>query len=887
MDRNELRELISQVMAEAAQAQSGSALPTCEAAFEERLPQMLQARYAVEPSGEFIDATIALLLESAPVEAPDFNGHMKLRRSASNTRWRPAYAFALAAGLLLLAVIALWRPPQPQVLVKDQPAPKGNERLVPDGPQPEDPAVKIERHERPRRPQVAERRETRPRSPEGTAVPPAPLVAAGSLTSTMGDVLIYAPGAKEPAIAKPGTVIQYGSRIETGDIDKAVVRFEDGTTLRMDFNTALEIPPIEGEVPPRPPRVRQISGVIAAIVTPSSAPFEIETQPATARVLGTSFNLELDPKGIRTTLRVVEGRVEFGNKHGTVVVEAMRESIADEHSLPSEPKRMAQMREVGVYQRRQVIIGGRLESNASESLHPLARSLAKAGVHLEQEPDGTYRLVVQPGSRADRELGLQTGDSLISINGRRVQDAAAIPPEGPLQLLLQREANLLSAELEQIELRVAAPMRMPAHMRRRFYSATWEGLYADRRRAIRAFEEMVATTPSAPIHHSLGLLYELNDQYGSAIRSHKMSVEFDPLEPVYRNALGMALLMIGNAHRAIEELEVAFRLDHGPMGARNLLLALAFHGEHQRAAEVASQALERFNRCELWDRWSECLALRGDFAGSLSAAERAVALDPRDQGHVRRRAIALGFLGRYEEAIKVWRDLLEVERGSARADVLYELANLLAWGRDPAEGERLWREAIEVNPSFTYALNNLGFFLRIHGRFEEAEQFLHRAVRATPDLPNPYYHLAMVLRDKGQLREAALYSGKAAELAIANAQYALHHARVLVLLGRVKEARRYADRAHRLLHFEPQVKTSIAWVLLAEGSVSQADEMINAVLGQGGWFVPRDSADAWYLLGVIRERQGQMSAAEDAYRKALIAYPHHLEATMALKRLGG
>ena len=90
-------------------------------------------------------------------------------------------------------------------------------------------------------------------------------ISVGQFAAVMGAPKVHHAGDSSPLTPHPSTIIFLGDRIETGDGDKADIKFNDGTTVRLNFNTRLEIPNPKSEIrnpkspPSRPSGVKEFS----------------------------------------------------------------------------------------------------------------------------------------------------------------------------------------------------------------------------------------------------------------------------------------------------------------------------------------------------------------------------------------------------------------------------------------------------------------------------------------------------------------------------------------------------------------------------------------------------------------------------------------------------
>ena len=186
------------------------------------------------------------------------------------------------------------------------------------------------------------------------------------------------------------------------------------------------------------------------------------------------------------------------------------------------------------------------------------------------------------------------------------------------------------------------------------------------------------------------------------------------------------------------------------------------------------------------------LAVRGDDAGALKAAERAAALDPRnfdaqftlgralygagdDAGATRafRAALALKpeeprarfFLATALEhagddagALTAYRELATRHPRAAEGHMGLGVLLVKRGGADVDEGLKELERAVEIDPDLYEARVTLGRTLVARGRAAEAVSHLTRAAVLAPGNPEPHYQLSLAYRRLGRKAEAAAES---------------------------------------------------------------------------------------------------------------------------------
>lgn len=128
--------------------------------------------------------------------------------------------------------------------------------------------------------------------------------------------------------------------------------------------------------------------------------------------------------------------------------------------------------------------------------------------------------------------------------------------------------------------------------------------------------------------------------------------------------------------------------------------------------------------------------------------------------------------------------------------------------------EAAYRKALELDPTLTNALTNLGNLLFRRGDVSDAERLYIRALRLDPDQPEAFYNLGFLLYERGELEPAALNFKRAlrSDPGFADAHFNL--AMVLCDLGRSGQARPHWEA---YLELDPQS----AWAEVARRHLDQ------------------------------------------------------------------
>ncbi len=199
----------------------------------------------------------------------------------------------------------------------------------------------------------------------------------------------------------------------------------------------------------------------------------------------------------------------------------------------------------------------------------------------------------------------------------------------------------------------------------------------------------------AEVLRLLGMALRLQNRNDEALQIMRRAVAQRPADPLVQNGLGTALDACGDRDAAI----VAFR----------------------RACELAPQS------APLWSNFGKTLSDHGLFDEAVPTLERAVALGAGDSATLRL-AYALRVLGRTDEAVKIYRDLIAINPTDGQAWLgLSNLKTRQFSDDDVAALETIWRnnegvidDRISIGFSLARAFDD-------HARYAESMAVLNEA----------------------------------------------------------------------------------------------------------------------------------------------------------------
>lgn len=250
-----------------------------------------------------------------------------------------------------------------------------------------------------------------------------------------------------------------------------------------------------------------------------------------------------------------------------------------------------------------------------------------------------------------------------------------------------------------------------------------QGDYAEAEKMFRKAISLNWNNPQP--HNQLGLALQHEGRLEEAIVQFRRVIGMNPKSAIAYNNIGVALAekakQGGKLDNAIEEYRRAIAVDpHYPLPYNNLGLALS----HQGGIDEAIAAFRRAIFVDpkyLHAHWNLAFALRKQRNFDAALAEYHAAIDcTKDTTQL---AILHGSLG----------DVLKEKAGAS--------GNL-----DDAIAE--YRHAIDIDPAYSWAHNNLGLILRDQGKLDEAIAEFRSAAQADPKNETVKTNLDHALRVK-------------------------------------------------------------------------------------------------------------------------------------------
>lgn len=208
----------------------------------------------------------------------------------------------------------------------------------------------------------------------------------------------------------------------------------------------------------------------------------------------------------------------------------------------------------------------------------------------------------------------------------------------------------------------------------------------------------------AQAHYMMGLFYENQQKYDQAIAEYRQAAGLEKDIPAIRLRLGASLIRKGDFKNAALELEEAKRLEPDNLEA-GLLLALLY--SIQNSSEKATKEYEE-------------------------VLKKAQAVEPGNTLILKSLAVLYHQQKKLESAISTYRLILDIDKSDHES--VFLLGSLLEETGRRQEAVEKFKEALELKPDYSDALNSLGYLYAEEGRnLAEAEEFIKKALIVDPD----------------------------------------------------------------------------------------------------------------------------------------------------------
>ena len=248
---------------------------------------------------------------------------------------------------------------------------------------------------------------------------------------------------------------------------------------------------------------------------------------------------------------------------------------------------------------------------------------------------------------------------------------------------------------------------------------------------------------------------------------------------------------------------------------------------------------------------------------AIGLLKKAVAAEPANSQANYNLGLALHAEGREQKALVAFRRAIAVEPRNFEAH--NAIAGILLGAADQLDmAEAHIRRAINTNPNYAPALNNLALLLKARGQPEEAAREARTAVLLAPNHFPALVTLGALLLELGEAEEAEKILRDAVALAPEDSNAHINLGVALKYIGMLAEAEAEFERA---IELDPKNSQALNDLALVRGSQERLDEA-EALLQRALAFSP-DDATLHLNLGSLFRRREKWGEAITCFRHAL------------------
>jgi tetratricopeptide (TPR) repeat protein len=320
--------------------------------------------------------------------------------------------------------------------------------------------------------------------------------------------------------------------------------------------------------------------------------------------------------------------------------------------------------------------------------------------------------------------------------------------------------------------------------------------------AIAQLEELVAKHPEkAQYTFLLGSAYLGRKDPEKALESLRRYQQMAPKDPQGTLLAGMALRALGRNAEAQKEFEAALILDPGYVQALQQIIAPQVSKGDWEAAirRVEEQAAKAPKSGRLQHLLGGLQFRKGDNRKAEEALLKAIELEPSFADPYIALATLYGSTNRFDEALAKLENLTKSQSKNPSAYMLIGAVQQVRGNVSAAKAS--YERALELNPRFGAAANNLAYILAEEGGSEDrALQLAQTAKEELPEDPRVSDTLGWVLYKRGVYERALRLINEAAEKLSEDPEIQYHLGMTHYRLGNRTEAKVALARAVGLKH---------------------------------------------------------------------------------------
>jgi len=355
----------------------------------------------------------------------------------------------------------------------------------------------------------------------------------------------------------------------------------------------------------------------------------------------------------------------------------------------------------------------------------------------------------------------------------------------------------------------------------------------------------------APAYFELSKIAIIQDDLKDAQDNIKAAIENDPRNEEYRaeaEKIAQLSSIMSDARRSYDERDYMGAVaryekaleDHPAFASAYYGMGMAFAREGN-----LRQAAEAFRKAQAYnpDDARYTTALRKIVADKFNEANRL--LRARD----------------WESALEIYKEVVELD--PTFENTYYWMARSYRMLGDNEAALKTLDRAIEIKPDYTAAYVEKGNILQREGLSEEAEAVYRKALSLDPKSDKAWVGLGAIVRSE-KPAEAVEAFKSALSVNPENGDAAEYLGEIYSDQEKWAEARKYLEQAVKLKAKDHVVAWRLAFVYNALGEYEKARQM-----GKRSTVLKKTFEYGWYELGVAEKALGNRVAAIEAFKNAL------------------
>ena len=319
------------------------------------------------------------------------------------------------------------------------------------------------------------------------------------------------------------------------------------------------------------------------------------------------------------------------------------------------------------------------------------------------------------------------------------------------------------------------------------------------------WSDVIQKSPNkARPHANLGDAFKKEGKLDAAIEQFMTAIRLDPSLPEPYNNLGVILAMQGKIDEAIDYYSKAIKIKPSYAEAYfNLGSTLAAHGQIMQAIDMLSKALQlNPDSARVHSNLGSLFIKQGNLEKALYHNKEALRLDPQLVEAHNNMGIVLMREGKLEAAISQFREALQIDpnfkpaANSLRsalaiqrelesevsklskllqdnpesAELHFQLGNLFFRQGDRRQAIQQYKKALELDPKFLPALNNLALVTAANKEYDRALALFLDILNSRPNDAETHFNIACMYSQLNRVDESLAYLKKAIDKGYTNWQ---------------------------------------------------------------------------------------------------------------------